>query len=335
MLEDRVFSLAESSKISDKFTAVKMLGGNDLDDEGKAFMKRYDVGGYPTLLAMTADGAVVARDLDRTVEGIVEDMDAAVAANDTFKKSEAELSKKTDAESLRTLAGLYKERSQLTEARARYETLTKKDAQVEDQEALLEVLGALDDGVARKALLKVLVDTHKDSDKNIQWRMEYAMADLPTQVTTREEFIAVMGKRKAVLEALLPEVKKTEDQAAVRGMLANILTNTGERDAAAEHIDWILANAPKSEAAAGALWVKSNGLIRQAQMDGDPEKAQAGKALWEQLVKDHADTRFGQEAARVMPQLDGLIKMLAAKKAEAEKKPEDEKDPEEDKDGDK
>jgi len=337
-----VFSLADSSKISDKYTAVQLLGGNDLDDEGKAFMKRYGVGGYPTLLAMTADGAVAGREFgERTLEGILAALDGAAADNEEFKKTEAELGKKTDDESVRTMAGLYKERSQLAEARTRYESLAKKKGvQLEDQEALLEVLASLDDGAARKALLKVLVDSRQDHEKNIHWRMEYAMADLPAQVSSREEFIEVMGKRKDALLALLPEVKKVEDQAVVRGTLANILINTGDPNGASTHADWILEHAPKTEAAASALWIKSNGLIGQAQLDGDPAKAKAGKALWEQLIKEHPDTQFAERAGQIMPRLDGLIQMLEAKKAEAEKKPDEEKpdgekEPEKEGDGDK
>ncbi len=336
MLEDRVFSLADSSKISDQFTAVQLLGGNDLDDEGKAFMQRYDVGGYPTLLAMTPDGAVVSREFDRTLDGILSAMEAAVTKNEEFKKSETELSAKTDAESVRTLAALYKERSQLTKARAGYETLTKKDPEIADQEALLDVLGSLGDNAARKALLKVLVDTRAGHEKHIDWRMEHAMADLPRQVTSREEFIDVMGKRKTVLEELLPSVKEPMDQAAVRGMLAQILANTGDREGAEEHWSWILEKAPKSKAAAAALWMKGQNLIRQGQFEGNPAKVEEAKTLWKQLAEDHPDTPMGQRAGQLMPQLDGLIQMLEAKKKaaeEAEKKADEEKsEPEEKKD---
>lgn len=331
-----MFSLADSSKISDQYTAVQILGGDDLDDEGKAFMQRYGVGGYPTLLAMTADGAVVSRKFDRSLDGILSAMAAAVTSNDEFKKSEAELSGKTDAESVRTLSGLYKERSQLAKARAGYETLTKKDPEIADQEALLEVLGSLGDTEARKALLKVLVDTRKGHEKHIDWRMEHAMADLPRQVTSREEFMEVMGKRKTALEGLLPSVKEPSDEAAVRGMLAQILANTGDREGAEEHWSWILEKAPKSKAAAAALWMKGQNLIRQGQFESDPAKVAEAKTLWEQLAKDHPDTPMGQRAGQLMPQLDGLIQMLEAKKKaaeEAEKKADEEKEPEEKKDG--
>ncbi len=313
-----MFSQADSSKISDKFTAVLMLGGNDLDDEGKAFMQRYGVGGYPTLLAMTPDGAVVGRDFERSLDGIIATMERAVTNNEEFLKTESELGDKTDADSVRTLAGLYKERSQLAKARTGYETLTKTSPDVADQEALLAVLGGLGDKEARRALLKTLVDTRAGHEKHIDWRMEHAMADLPTQVTSREEFMEVMGKRKEALTGLLPTVKEPADQAAVRGMLAQILANTGDREGAQEHWDWILEKAPKSKAAAGALWMKGQNLIRQGQFEGDPDKVKEAKAVWEQLAKDHPDTQMGQRAGQLMPQLDGLIQMLESRKKAAE-----------------
>ncbi|MDJ0522167.1 MAG: hypothetical protein QNJ90_08855 [Planctomycetota bacterium] len=341
MLEDRVFSQAESCQISDKFTAVQLLGGNDLDEEGKAFMARYGVQGFPTLLAMTPDGAVVGRQFERTLEGIIAAMEQAVTTNEEFKKTEAELGEKKDDESIRKLSGLYKERAQLDEARKGYEALTKKDPQVADQEALLQVLSAQGDNDARKALLKVLVDTRGDHEKHIRWRMDHAMADLPTQVTSREEWLDVLGKRKAALEGLLPKVEKEADQAEVRGMLAQILSNTGDREGAQAHWDWILEKAPKSGAAAAALWMKGQNLIRQGQFEGDPAKVEEAKTIWQQLADDHPDTMFGKRAGQLMPQLDGLIQMLEAKKAAAEeaarkkaeeKKEGDEEKPEEKKD---
>jgi len=325
-----VFSQAESAAISDKYTAVRLIGGNDLDDEGKAFMKRYGVGGYPTLLAMTADGAVLSRSFDRTVEGILSAMATAVTSNADFLTKEADLGKKTDAASQRELAGLYKQRSQLQNARAGYEKLVASTPAVEDQESLLEVLDGLGDTAARKALLKTLVDTRKDNPKNIVWRTTLATADLPTRFSSREEWIDAMGKRKAIFTALLADVKKPADQAHVRGQLASILANTGDQEGAEAHWDWILENAPKSEAAANALYLKGNGLIRKGQFEGDPDKVREAKVLWERLAKEHPETQMGKRVASVMPQLDGLIAMLEKKKADAEaaKKGSDTKAPE-------
>lgn len=316
-----MFSQDGSAALSDKFTAVKLLGGNDLDDEGKAFMKRYGVGGYPTLLAMTPDGAVVSRSFgDRTLEGIVGSMVAAVTADGEFRAKEADLASKTDAASVREMAGLYKARSQLDKARTRYEKLTAEKPSVEDQENLLEVVSSLGDSAARKGLLATLVGTRSDHAKHIEWRTELAMVDVPTQVTSRAEWNDVMGKRKAALTALLPEVEKVADQAHVRGILADIAANTGDRDAAGAHWDWILEKAPDSKAAAGALWMKSNDLIRQGRFESDATKLKDAKALWGQLVKDHATSPGGQRAKQFMGQLDGMIAALELKQAEAAEK---------------
>ena len=51
MLEDRVFSQADSAQISDAYVAIRILGGHDITPAGEKFMARYGVMGYPTLLA--------------------------------------------------------------------------------------------------------------------------------------------------------------------------------------------------------------------------------------------------------------------------------------------
>ena len=192
MLENSVFSQPSSKAISDKYLAVKLRGGNDLNDEGKAFMSRYGVRGYPTMLAMTADGAVLSRTFDRTAEGIVAGMDSAAEAQQAFVAKAAELGKKTDTASVRELAGLYKDRFQFDEAKSRLETLLAKDPAVEDQMAMLDILDSTGDKDARKALLEELVKTRADHKESINWRIALATADIPTAFGSREEFTAAM-----------------------------------------------------------------------------------------------------------------------------------------------
>ena len=101
-----MFSQPGSDEISDKYVAVLLLGGNDMNDEGRAFAEKYGVRGYPTLLALTHDGAVVNRSIGRTRDGILEAMATAQTNNEEFLVEKEELEGKKDAESLRKLGTL-------------------------------------------------------------------------------------------------------------------------------------------------------------------------------------------------------------------------------------
>ena len=329
-LESRVFSQAESSQISDKYTAVRILGGNELDDEGRAFMARYGVGGYPTLLAMTADGAVLGRSFERTIEGILDAMKKASEADATFRAREEEIGKSQLPEALREMGGLYKDRMQWDKARADFEKLTASNPKLDDQVALLEVYTAQNATEERKKLLTTLVDTYKDNKDRIQWRIDLATADIPSRVTTREEFMAMMDGRKAALEGLVAQVKEPADQAIVRKQLADVLARLNKVDEAMTHWDWILEHAPDSPAVPDVLWAKAYTMINQGYVAQDLEKVKAARAIFQKLVDEHAGSPMASRAQRVLPQADNLIAQLEAKAKAAEEK----KDGEEPKDGD-
>ena len=101
-----MFSAAESRRINDAAVPVRILGGADMDDAGRAFMERYGVGGYPTLMAMTAGGAVLASDLTEgrlgawiedpaaAVAAVVQGMTAAEAREDAFQAESKVLAEK-------------------------------------------------------------------------------------------------------------------------------------------------------------------------------------------------------------------------------------------------
>jgi len=164
----------------------------------------------------------------RTAEGILASLARAEKADEDFLAEQPMLAKKDDVDSVRKLAGLYKARAQLEEARAGYEKLVARDAPaVEDQVALLDVyvgLGATD---ARKALLRTLIDTRRDDARHIRWRMDLATAHLPP-ITNREARMRVLPKRKEAYAKLLEDVEKPADQAVVRGALASVLARTGD-----------------------------------------------------------------------------------------------------------
>jgi hypothetical protein len=330
-LENRVFSQADSARISDKYVAVRLLGGDDLDDEGREFMRRFDIGGYPTMLALTADGAVAGRSFgDWTTDGILGAMESAEKANTEFLAKEAELTKKGDPASSRELAGEYLVRAEFEKSRSALEKLVSTgEPELEDQLMLLEVVGRLGDKDARKALLGTLIETRKDHEDHINWRVDLAMAHLPTQITNEEEFREVMEGRKAALTSLLADVKKPADQAVVRHALASAFANTGDLETATGHWNWILDNARDSRVAPDAIWYVGLQLFKGAKDpftgNDDLEKLNKCLALLEEIVAkfpDHELAAQAQQAAlpvvrkRIAAQ---IAKDDAAKKAAAEK----------------
>lgn len=329
-----MFSKPEGARISEKYVAVRLLGGNDLDEEGEAFMKRYGVGGYPTLLAMTSDGAVIGREFGRTAEGILAGMDRARTADEQFHQRHAELKNSKDPEAVRELADMYMERAQHEEARTRFEQLVSTSAPaLDDQLALLEILEQLDDTAARKALLTTLIQTRKGDERNIDWRMDLATADLPTQVTSREEWEDVMGKRKEEFTKLLASVTQPADQAVVRHSLASVLANTGDLDGAIVHWEWILANARDSRVAPDALWIMAQQKFKKARdpFTGNRDIAmlEQAKTMLREIVDKHADHPLAERAENMaLPAVDKAIDEQRTKdEAEKAKDPEEGGDP--------
>jgi len=310
-----VFSQPEGKAISDKYLAVRLLGGQDLDDEGKAFMARYGVGGYPTLLAMTADGAVLTKQFQRTADGIVEAMDGAAKSEASFKAKEAELAKKKDDASIRELAGLYFERFQLDQAREGLEALTASNPTVEDQLQLLEVLGSMNDMEARKALLGSLVKSRPNHADLVKWRIALATADVPTTFASREEYMAAMEQVKQALTELLGKVEKPADEAVVRVRLAAALNSSRDRESALEHWDWVLENARDSDAAADALMGKAEALFRAAQ--GDAKKLEVSQAMLQEIVDKHPSSPQASNAKRAIPAVQRAIDKAVADAAPA------------------
>jgi len=320
-----VFSKPESAAISDRYTAVQLVGGVDLDDEGRAFMRRYGVRGFPTLLAMTADGAVLGRGFQRTVEGLLSGLARAEAANKTFLEEQPVLAKKDDADSVRRLAGLYKQRAQHEQARAGFEKLTATGApEVEDQVALLDVYAALAATDARNALLQKLVDTRQQDERHIRWRMDLATAHLP-RITSRELRIEVLPKRKVAFAKLLEDVEKPADQAVLRFALAGVLARTGDPAAALVHWDWILEHVPESSDVPKVLMRKAQAVWSTS--NNDPARLEAARALLQRVIDEYASTPEARLAGR-------SIKTLEKKIAESSKKAEDAKKSEEEKDAD-
>ena len=205
-----MFSKDGSAEISDKYVAVKLLGGNDLDDEGKAVMKRYGIGGYPTLLGLDSDGALLQTEFSRSTEGIVKAMEGAAEAKVEFAKKLKEYeAKKDDVDLQRGIADLYLKRRQMKEARPMLEAIAKQ-GKADDLTKLLSCLQAMDDKDAAKGLMGTLVEKFPDHEQYASWRMTLAMADLeqPSRELDREENKKRFEAIADAIEGLLKDTQR-------------------------------------------------------------------------------------------------------------------------------
>lgn len=304
-MENRVFSQPASAAISNAYVAVRILGGKDDTDLGRSLRRRYGLSTYPSMLALTHDGAVLTRSFQRDVAGILSAMNVATENQKKFSALSATLTGKDDAPSLRRLATLYKDRGQFSEARSLLEQLTASKPDVHDQVALLEVLDHLEDVDATQALLKTLVAGYPDHADNIQWRIALALAAVPTHFSTREDKQAAAAQRVAVLVALLPSATRVADQAQVRLRIGRFLNRTPDREAALQHWDWILEHARESAAAPEALMNKATALYRSAA--GNADKLERVKELLQELVDTHPKHPAADDARRYLPAVQRTI----------------------------
>jgi tetratricopeptide (TPR) repeat protein len=325
-LENRVFSKDGSAAISDGFVAVRMLGGTDLDDAGRAFMERYGIEGYPTLLAMTAEGDVLARDLPRELEGILGALAKAKTDNEAFLAKRDVLAKKADLGSLTELADLYLGRENYAVARGLYERIAREKPDGDVLTRLAGILRRLGDKPAERKLLETAVAKHPGDARSAAWRIRLATLEIPTQAQSREEWLAVVEKQAAALSALFEVVRKEgkpEVEAAVRAELGTWLREKGDAAGSKAHFDWILENAPKSPSAAVAHLKLAEAAL------GAEDFATVVEHL-EILARDHPGTDEGRVARENVERFRQAAKKAAEEK---EKEKEGEKGDEPGKDG--
>jgi len=320
-----VFSKPGSDAISNKYVAVLLLGGNDIDDEGRAFAKKYGVGGYPTLLALTHDGAVVNRSIGRSRDGILEAMAKAQTNNEEFLAEKTDLEGKKDAESLRTLGTLYLGRSQLDEAKPLLAALLATDkATAEDRLSMLDLQKKSGDKEGAVKTRADLIAKHADHEDYVDWRMEAATADI-AQPTSRDPELrkAYFASYIGALNTLLADLKDKNHQAIVRFNIGGPLSQT-DKQGALDHLEWILANAPESKVAKDAIF--NTGIMRWqvGKEASDLAKIKSGKELLEKYIEDNGSSRKASYAKqRLLPQIDADIEKLEAAAADDDADDED------------
>ncbi len=310
-----MFSKDGSNEISDKYVAVKLLGGDDLDDEGKAVSKRYAVRGFPTMLGLDSNGAVLQSSFPRSTEGILTAMEAAGKAKEKFaEKLKAFEAKKDDADAQRDMADLYIERRQMEEARPLLEGLAKK-GEADDLIKLMSCLSALEDKEAANSVMDTLIEKFPEHEQYASWRITKAIGNLPKpqRGLDQEENIKRLTKIIESVEPLLKDTKEMHHH-AIHGQLMGMKANLGKHEETAIHAEWIIKHAPKSEHAPQALLMSAISAITKARSEDDLKAAERALKLFEQLAEEHPTTRPGMIAAqRGVPQAKQTVTLIREK----------------------
>jgi tetratricopeptide (TPR) repeat protein len=280
-MESRVFSTPESAKISDEWVSVLVRGGDELDEAGAAFMERYGVQGYPTLLAVTAGGEVVDRDLlggqFRDADYIFGEMMKAQKTNEAYVEERARILAEGDAEKLRELARKMVDRRNPGAARKLLEKAIAKAPSPDTYQELAGVLGLLGDRDAERKTLETMIFEYPKHENRMGWRMRRATLhiDPPTDPASAQ---TALGSMAQALETLLAEVSKendAEDEAKLRLELAGLRRELGELDAAQAHVDWVVENAAGTPLAHDARLFQAHTALGRGENETARELAEA------------------------------------------------------------
>jgi len=273
-----VFSTPESGKISDRWTAVRILGGDDLDAEGAAFMRRYGLIGYPSLLAITAGGALVDRDLSggrfRDATGLYQAMERAEESNRAFLAERERLLAAGDADSLLELAAKMEARLDLAAASALYERIVAAHPSVEAYDRWLRVLAAGQDREREQEVLDAVIAAYPDAEGRMAWRMRRATLHVEPPRNPTEEG-EVRARLVRALEALREQVAAAGDvegEAEVRVHMARLARAGGAPEEGDTHLDWIFEHAPDGRAALDARLLLAQAALRRRDADGVREQ---------------------------------------------------------------
>lgn len=305
-LEAGIWSKAGSSALSDKYVAVRLLGGDDATPEVDAFLERYQIEGFPTLMAMTPDGALVARlsGFDEAGRPVTPDamlgrMDEAAAREAEFAKYRAEVTAKGDPQSQEQLAGLLMQRQELDAARDVYAKVVQATPTVE----AYGMLAGLEAMTGRKAELRKTLETmlakFPDNAERIEWRISLRTMDLPSRASGPEEVKKVVAQHETALTDLLREVDKegkASDQAEIHYRLADLANQRRDEAVAKTHLQWIVDHDATGRRSAPSEFR----LAILAYRAEDLDRAISGL---EHIVAAHPTSPEAEEATRRLPEI--------------------------------
>lgn len=244
------------AKLSTDYVACRMTGGSQDRSKGiDEFMSRYNVQGFPTLLVLSADGGVLAVDLDREPDAILAAVAEAGRTEADFQAFKAAVGKSTDPALRLGLAQLHLQRKEFGAAIPILKAVAEKDPAPHRWRKLAEAQQGAGQHADALASLDRLV----------------ALDPSPASHGARAKAQAASGDAEGAIGYLKGIAAKTE-AAEAKGQLLDAAAglvwqqcadkaNAGEWKAAVALLDRLLKEFPGSSAAGNARQYEQ--LIRQ------------------------------------------------------------------------
>lgn len=240
-MENGPFSQEGAERLGKDFVAVRMLGGNDINEETRSFMEKYGVQGFPTMFAMNAEGDVLAGKsayLPRDLKGLLGALDQAAKDDKEFW----ELRGKEDDASRARYARLLRERGKSDEAWAILEPLAAKGRSLVIDEAMALIHGDRGEHGQAVALYREMIDRYKDAEKRPDWMVRVAKS--PLDGVPRQDVMAKLPEVATNFRTFADQAKAAGDKAAeplMRVELGDVLGATGDGEGARKEYDLVIA----------------------------------------------------------------------------------------------
>lgn len=288
-LEQRVFADPRAPEIAARYQPVRLLAGDEITPDVKDFIRRYDVAAYPCLFLMNADGHLIVRTMDMTVDSVLRAYD--------FAKEDA----KEYAEwlAVKEPAGRRKLREILENRCAWEPAIALLRAEIE-REATAELLTKLADAyrhagkpAEERATLTRAVETFLEAGERTRWRIRLVTMELDVLDNDPDNFAACVIDRLEPLAAALAKENERAGEADVRLLLGDYHARLHRCDEARREFNACIALAPSARSAPKALL----GMAGCSWWELDYETC---KEICERVVKDFPRSDEARAARRTI-----------------------------------
>ncbi len=292
-LERKVFADPRAPDIASRFTPVRLLAGDELTPDVKDFLRRYDVAAYPCLFVMNADGHLIVRTMDMTVDSVLRAVD--------FAKEDAKEYAQWLA--VKEPAGRKKLREILENRCAWEPVIALLKAEIE-REATPELLTKLADAhrhagqpAEERAALTRAVETFVEAGERTRWRIRLATQELDVLDNDPDNFAACVIDRLEPLAAALAKENERAGEADVRLLLGDYHARLHRCDEARREFNASIALAPTARSAPKALL----GMAGCSWWELDYETC---KSICERVVQDFPRSEEARAARRTIRSCD-------------------------------
>lgn len=288
-LEQKVFADPRAADIAARFTPVRLLAGDEITPVVKDFIRRYDVAAYPCLFLMNADGHLIVRTMDMTVESVLRGLDF---AKEDAKEYAEWLAVKEPA-GRKKLREILENRCAWEPAIALLKTEIEKESTPELLTHLADAYRHAGQAAEERATLTRAVETFLEAGERTRWRIRLATMELDVLDNDPDNFAACVIDRLEPLAAALAKENERAGEADVRLLLGDYHARLHRCDEARREFNACISLAPTARSAPKALL----GMAGCSWWELDYETC---KSICERVVKDFPRSDEARAARRTI-----------------------------------